>query len=202
MHDKTAYGKGLADFTKANFEAAGGKSDLYESINAGEQDYSALVTKLKARGVEALYFGGYHAELGLIARQSADQNYKPVFLSGDAQNTLELWSITGDSGEGILFTFAPDPRSNSSASSLVERFRAEGYEPEGYTLYTYAAIQVWAEAARTPRARLTRVQSLKRCAAETLTQPSDLCPLTPKATAPPPTTPGTNGQKATTPKSV
>jgi branched-chain amino acid transport system substrate-binding protein len=148
IHDKTAYGKGLADFTKANFEAAGGTSDLYESINAGEQDYSALVTKLKSRGVEALYFGGYHAELGLIARQSADQNYKPVFLSGDAQNTLELWSITGDSGEGILFTFAPDPRSNPDAASLVERFRSEGYEPEGYTLYTYAAIQVWAESAR------------------------------------------------------
>src|SRR3546814_15527762 len=44
-------------------------------------------------------------------------------------------------------TFQPDPRENPNAKELVERFRRQNYEPEGYTLYTYAAVQVWAQAA-------------------------------------------------------
>ena len=44
-------------------------------------------------------------------------------------------------------TFSPDPRKNPVAASLVKRFRAAQYEPEGYTLYTYGAIQAWAQAA-------------------------------------------------------
>ncbi|MDA7981477.1 MAG: branched-chain amino acid ABC transporter substrate-binding protein [Alphaproteobacteria bacterium] len=147
IHDKSAYGKGLADLTRAAFEDMGGSVALYEAVNAGEQDYSALISKLKGQGIEAVYYGGYHSEMGLIARQSRDQGYSPTLISGDAQNTQELWSITGDAGEGIIFTFGPDPRNNAMASDIVERFRSEGYEPEGYTLYTYAAIQVWAKAA-------------------------------------------------------
>ena len=48
LHDKSAYGKGLADETQKAMEAAGKKADLYEAYTAGEQDYTALVTKLKA----------------------------------------------------------------------------------------------------------------------------------------------------------
>ncbi len=44
-------------------------------------------------------------------------------------------------------TFSPDPRKNEVAQPVVAAFEAEGYDPEGYTLYTYAAIQAWAAAA-------------------------------------------------------
>ena len=47
FRDKTAYGKGLADETKAAFEALGGKVSMYEAYTAGEKDYTALVSKLK-----------------------------------------------------------------------------------------------------------------------------------------------------------
>ena len=72
---------------------------------------------------------------------------KTRMVSGDALVTQEYWAITGDAGEGTLMTFSPDPRKNPGAKPLVERFRKDGYEPEGYTLYTYGAIQVWAQAA-------------------------------------------------------
>src|SRR5436305_385149 len=55
-------------------------------------------------------------------------------------------SITGPAGEGTLFTFGPDPRNKATAKSIVERFKAKGIDPEGYTLYTYAAMQVWSQA--------------------------------------------------------
>ncbi len=148
LHDKTAYGKGLADETKKNMNAAGLQEAMYEAYTAGEKDYSALISKMKAAGVDAFYVGGYHTEAGLMIRQAHEQGYKPQLVSGDALVTDEYWKITGDAGEGTLMTFQPDPRDKPEAKKLVERFRADNYEPEGYTLYTYAAVQVWAEAAK------------------------------------------------------
>ena len=68
-------------------------------------------------------------------------------MSGDALVTDEYWAITGDTGQGTLMTFSPDPRKNEAAAAVVAEFEAQGYDPEGYTLYTYATIQVWAQAA-------------------------------------------------------
>ncbi len=147
VHDKTAYGKGLADEIKKTLNATGKEEVLYEAFSAGEKDYSALVSKLKLANVDVLYVGGYHTETGLIARQMRDQGMDATIMGGDALVTQEFWSITGPAGEGTLMTFAPDPRKNPSAAKVVARFKAKGVEPEGYVLYTYAAIQAWKEAA-------------------------------------------------------
>ena len=58
----------------------------------------------------------------------------------------EFASIAGPAAEGVLFTFGPDPRKRATAAPIVEKFKAKGIDPEGYTLYTYAAFQVWAQA--------------------------------------------------------
>jgi len=147
IHDKTAYGKGLADETKKAMNAAGRDEDLYEAYTAGEKDYSALVSKLKDNGIEVLYVGGYHTEAGLIVRQMREQGMDTLLVSGDALVTDEYWSITGEAGEGTLMTFSPDPRKNPGVEGLVQKFRDKGIEPEGYVLYTYAAVQAWAAAA-------------------------------------------------------
>lgn len=147
IHDKTAYGKGLADETKKNLNAAGKQEAMYEAYTAGEKDYSALVSKLKQANIDVLYVGGYHTEAGLIVRQMREQGMKTILVSGDALVTDEYWAITGDAGEGTLMTFSPDPRKNPAAAPVVTAFRAKGIEPEGYVLYTYAAIQAWAQAA-------------------------------------------------------
>jgi branched-chain amino acid transport system substrate-binding protein len=55
--------------------------------------------------------------------------------------------IAGAAADGVLFTDPADPRRRVEAAPVVERFRASGFEPAGYTLYTYGAIQVWAQAA-------------------------------------------------------
>ncbi|CAN0655039.1 branched-chain amino acid ABC transporter substrate-binding protein [Nitratireductor aquimarinus] len=143
VHDKTAYGKGLADATMAAYEAAGGKPALYEAYTAGEKDYTALVSKLKQEGVGVLYVGGYHTEAGLMARQMREQGMDTVLVSGDALVTDEYWAITGDAGEGTLMTFSPDPRKNEIAKPVVDKLLAAGKTAEGYALYTYAAIQAW-----------------------------------------------------------
>ena len=147
VHDKTAYGKGLADETRKALNAAGMTESLYEAYTAGEKDYSALVSKLKQNDIDVLYVGGYHTEAGLMVRQMREQGMATQLVSGDALVTDEYWSITGAAGEGTLMTFSPDPRKNPAAAPVVKAFRDRGVEPEGYVLYTYGAIQAFAQAA-------------------------------------------------------
>ena len=147
VHDKTTYGQGLADETKKALNAAGVTEAMYEGINVGDKDFSALIAKMKEAGVSVVYFGGLHTEAGLIMRQLADQGLKATFMSGDGIVSNELASIAGDAVNGTLMTFAPDPRKNPAAKELVEKFRAAGFEPEAYTLYSYAALQIVAAAA-------------------------------------------------------
>jgi branched-chain amino acid transport system substrate-binding protein len=147
VHDKSAYGKGLADLTTENMNANGLKEVLYEGITAGEQDYTALVSKLKQTGVDAIYFGGYHPEAALIVRQSREQGLKAPLLSGDSLNTLEFATLAGKAADGTMFTNAAEARNLPTAKKAVEEFKASGYDPEGYTLSTYAAVQVWSAAA-------------------------------------------------------
>ncbi len=147
LHDKTAYGKGLADETRKQLRERGKQATLYEAFSAGDQDYSALVSKMKAAGIGVVYVGGYHTEAGLIVRQMRQQGLQAVLMAGDALVTDEYWGITGDAGEGTLMTFSPDPTRNAAARPVVERFLARGQKPEGYVLYTYAAMQAFAQAA-------------------------------------------------------
>lgn len=148
VHDKTAYGKGLADATKEVMNAAGKNETLYEAYTAGEKDYTALVSKLKSENIDVLYVGGYHTEAGLVKRQMVDQGMDTILVSGDALVTDEYWSITGPAGEGTLMTFSPDPRKNPEAAPVVKALEDAGKTAEGYALYTYAAIQAWAEAVK------------------------------------------------------
>src|SRR5579872_4327175 len=147
VHDKTTYGKGLADETLKTVKAGGMKDVLYEGVNTGEKDYSALVSKIKQSGADLVYWGGLHTEGGLIVRQMRDQGIKAPLMGGDGITTDEFASIGGPGVEGTLMTFPPDPRNNPAAKAVVAKFRANKFEPEAYTLYSYAAIQVMAQAA-------------------------------------------------------
>jgi branched-chain amino acid transport system substrate-binding protein len=147
INDKTTYGKGLADEVKKSLNAAGVKEKLNESYNQGDKDFTALVSKLKLNGIDIVYDGGYHQEAGLIVRQMRDQGVKTILMAGDALASHEFSSITGPAGEGVLFTFPPDPRKRPTAAAVAKEFKDLGVDPEGYVLYTYAAIQIWAQAA-------------------------------------------------------
>ena len=147
VHDKTTYGQGLADAAKGFMNAGGKKEVLYEGVNAGEKDYSAIVSKIKASGADYLMWGGLHTEGGLIIRQMRDQGMKTVMISGDGITDNEFASIGGPGVEGTLMSFGPEPRNNPDAKEIVATFKAKGFEPEGYTLYSYAAMQILKAAA-------------------------------------------------------
>jgi branched-chain amino acid transport system substrate-binding protein len=146
IHDKTAYAQGLADVVKAQLNKSGVKETLYDTVTRGDRDFSALVSKLKQAKIDIIYYGGYHSEAGLLVRQMRDQKLPTVLIGGDDLITSTFWTITGSAGEGTLLTFVPDPRNNPAAADAVAGIRKTGYEPESYTLFGYAAVQVIVQA--------------------------------------------------------
>jgi branched-chain amino acid transport system substrate-binding protein len=147
LDDKSAYGQGLANETEKNAKAAGLEPKMRDTYTAKEKDFSALISKMKDSKIDAVYIGGYHNDVALMVRQAREQGYKADFISADALNTAEFWSISGPAGEGVRYSDAASAVNLDSAKPVVEKFRAQNYEPEGYTLNSYAAIQAWAAAA-------------------------------------------------------
>jgi branched-chain amino acid transport system substrate-binding protein len=151
VHDKTTYGQGLAEDTRRAIQKGGMREVLFEGVNVGDKDFSTLVSKIKASGADLVYWGGLHTEGGLIVRQMRSQGIKAVFMAADGITTDEFASIGGPGVEGTLMTFSPDPRTQPAAKAVVERFRAKRFEPEAYTLYSYAAVEVIKQAAEQAR---------------------------------------------------
>jgi branched-chain amino acid transport system substrate-binding protein len=147
VHDKTTYGKGLADEMKKTINKGGMKEVLYEGVNTGEKDYSALVSKIKQANPDLIYWGGLYTEGGLIVRQLRDQGVKARLMGGDGITSDEFASVGGPGVEGTLMTYGPDPRNKPQAKEVVAEFRAKKFEPEAYTLYSYAGVQIIKQAA-------------------------------------------------------
>ncbi len=147
VHDKTTYGQGLADETRKAMNKGGVKEVLYEGVNKDDKDFTALVSKLKAANIDLLYWGGLHDTGGLIVRQMRDQGVKAPLMGGDGITDDEFATIAGPGAEGTLMTFSPDPRTNPANKDIVGVFRKKGFEPQAYTLYSYAALQIIKQAA-------------------------------------------------------
>ncbi|WP_379065506.1 branched-chain amino acid ABC transporter substrate-binding protein [Mesorhizobium sp. UC22_110] len=142
VDDKGTYGKGLADSFKKAINAGGVKEVSHNSLTPGEKDLSALVTRLKSDGAEVIYFGGYHPEGGLLARQLADAGVKALIIGGEGLSNTEYWAIGNQAAAGTLFTNATDALKNPDSAQAVEALKAKGIPAEAFTLNAYAAVQV------------------------------------------------------------
>lgn len=142
LHDKAAYGQGLAERVKASLNAVGVNEVIFEGINPGEKDYSVLIARLKAANIDFIYYGGYHVEAGLIIRQSADAGMKAILMGGDGLSSSEFWSLAGPAATGTLMTNSPDFGKRPSAAAVVEKLAAAKIPAEAFTLNAYAAVQV------------------------------------------------------------
>ena len=142
IHDRSAYGKGLADQAASTLAQNGVMPALTATINAGDQDFSGLITRLKAGKIDVVYFGGYHPELGQIVRQARDQGFTADFIAGEVMATPEYYAITGPAGDGTLFTNAPEIKLRESARAARKAIQALGVsEPDNFAFFYYAAVE-------------------------------------------------------------
>lgn len=148
LDDQSVYGREVAGETQRAMEAAGLKTALRDTYVQKQGDFSPMIAELKASNIDAVYIGGYHEDIGALVRQARQQGYDGTFAAADALNTSEFWSIAGPAGEGVRYTDAASAVGLESAKTVVSKFRADGYEPEGYVLNAYAAVQAWAAGAK------------------------------------------------------
>jgi branched-chain amino acid transport system substrate-binding protein len=146
LDDGTTWGAGVANGVRRRLHERGVPVAVDETFTPGEAEYSALVSKMQAAGVDVFFLGGLQREIGLVFRQAHDRGYdvRLVSSSGGQFETFPL--IAGPALEGTVMVANTDMRARAQAAEVVAKFHAQGYEPLGTTLYVYAAVQVWAQA--------------------------------------------------------
>lgn len=146
LHDKQSYGQGIASSVRDELQKAKVNVALFEGINAGDSDYSAIVTKLKRAGVDFVYYGGYHPEMGLLLRQAAEQGLKVRMMGPEGVGNPEVNAIAGNAVEGMLVTLPADFSSNPQNAAIVKAFQDKKRNPSGaFQLTAYAATQAIAD---------------------------------------------------------
>jgi branched-chain amino acid transport system substrate-binding protein len=149
IHDGQAYGLGLAEFTKRQLNKRGVTEVMFDSYTAEQKDYKSIVNKLVNKKIDVLYAGGYLEDIGIILRQVKKELPNLRLFSGDSLVNIQFLFVAGKAGEGTYFTFGPDMRLKPEARDVVAAIREEdAYEPDGYTLYSYGAVQAWAQAVK------------------------------------------------------
>jgi branched-chain amino acid transport system substrate-binding protein len=147
VDDGSVAGVGLAQMFKSALNAGGVTETVRETYKPGLNDYDELVQKILSANAEVVYVGGYASEAGTIIRQLRELASNAIIVGGDALLVDQFWSTSGTAGEGSLVTFASDPQKLDAAKSVLPKFQAANYVPEGYTLHAYAAVQAFAQAA-------------------------------------------------------
>jgi len=147
VHDGQAYGQGVADEARRRLDQLGIETALFEQVRPGQVEFSDLIGMFVARGIDVVFYGGYQAEAGLIIRQAKARLPELGFIVPDGVASEDFWLIAGDAAEGIPMTYYMDASRQPAAADVVAAFRAQGIDrPLSTELYTYAAIQAWAQA--------------------------------------------------------
>ncbi|MDR3065084.1 MULTISPECIES: high-affinity branched-chain amino acid ABC transporter substrate-binding protein [Comamonas] len=142
LHDKQSYGQGIASSVRDDLKKAKIDVALFEGINAGDSDYSAVITKLKGAGVDFVYYGGYHPEMGLLLRQAAEQGLKVKMMGPEGVGNPEVNAIAGPAVEGMLVTLPADFAANPKNAAVVKAFQDKKRNASGaFQLTSFAATQ-------------------------------------------------------------
>jgi branched-chain amino acid transport system substrate-binding protein len=144
IHDKQAYGQGLADEVKKQFDQDGVQVLGYEGITAGEKDYSAVINKVVAANPDLIYFGGYYAEAGILVKQARDKGFKGYFMGGDGFDSADLLKIAGPAAEGVVFTSTVgDIAATEEGKKWIEEYEQKTGNKVGiFTSFGYDAMNV------------------------------------------------------------
>ena len=142
IHDKTTYGQGLADEFK---KALGDKVEIifYGGIIQGDKDFKGVLTTVREKKPELIFFGGIYPEMGLLVRQSRELGMNTPFMSGDGSIDPKFIEIAGaQAAEGTYLTFSPDPRNIPSAKDFISKYNAKFGELGPYSIYAYDAANI------------------------------------------------------------
>ena len=143
IHDRTAYGQGIAEEFKKRAEELGAKIVAFEGVTEGQKDFSAVLTKIKGKKPEVLYFGGMYPEAGLIVKQARSAGIKAVFIAPDGTFDPEFIRIAGKEATGSIITFLAPPWSElSQASAFIQSYNQKFGEVGAFSGHGFDAVNV------------------------------------------------------------
>ncbi len=141
IHDKTAYGQGLADYFK---NALGNSVEIvyYGGIIQRDPDYKAVLTTIKENRPDLYFFGGIYPEAGRLVRQAKEIGLNIPMVTGDGVFDPTFIGIAGNAAEGTYVTFGKEPSGLTSAQSFIQKYKAKYGEPGPYSIYSYDAANI------------------------------------------------------------
>ncbi|MGD8191815.1 branched-chain amino acid ABC transporter substrate-binding protein [Brevibacillus ginsengisoli] len=144
IHDKTAYGQGLADEVRKSFKDLGVQELGYEGVTAGEKDYSAVINQVIAKKPDLIFFGGMYAEAGIIAKQAKEKGFTGKLMGGEGIESNDIYKIAGDAAPGIVYaTVVGDTRSTDEGKKWIDKYKTTfSKDPAAFSPFSYDATLV------------------------------------------------------------
>jgi len=147
IDDRTAYGQGLADEFEKAAKAAGGTIVGREFTNDKATDFRAILTSVKAKRPDLVFYGGMDAQAGPMAAQMKSLGIKAKFLGGDGAQSVEFIKLAGAAAEGVLASSPGLPLENMPGSKeFKDKFTAKYGAIQIYAPYAYDATRTLIEA--------------------------------------------------------
>lgn len=147
LSDQSPASAALVTKLREGLAAANLRPVLDTTFKPGAEDYADVALSVTEAGAELVYLAGTYVEGAAIAKALRGMGSAAQVMGGDALLTEDYWRLAGDAAEGTLVTFLLDPQRLESARTVISRFDESGDAPEGHTLYAYAAVQAWIQAA-------------------------------------------------------
>ncbi len=158
IDDRSAYGQGLADEVEKAVIASGGKVVTREFTNDKATDFAAILTKIKSKKVDVIFYGGMDAQGGPMTKQMKSLGLKAKFLTGDGGCTPEYIKLAGAASEGQYCSLPGVPLEQMPGGKAFNDAFSAKYGPiQLYAAYVYDAVMVMADAMK----RANSVESAK-----------------------------------------
>lgn len=144
LHNKNAYGQGLAEVFKKNYEQGGGTILMFDGIQTGDKDFSPVLTRVRSKKPALVFFGGEYQDGGLLVAQSRKVGLKAPFMGGDGLFDPLFVKLAGKkAAEGALITFPPFDKAGKFAQAYAAKFRSP---PGAYSGYSYDSAMILLDA--------------------------------------------------------
>jgi len=148
IDDKSAYGAGIASEFEKAVRKLGGQLVGRASITEGDTDFRAILTPLRSKSIDFIYFGGMYPEGALLLKQARELSISAPFLSGDGMYSSKLIEIAGGAADGSIVThIAPLEAEKGKASEFYNNFNEEfGEDVKVYAPLSYDCVKILAKA--------------------------------------------------------
>jgi branched-chain amino acid transport system substrate-binding protein len=146
VDDATAYGEGLANEVEKTLKTMGIKVLAREKGTKDSKDWKAVLTKIKGRKADAVFYGGMDATGGPLMKQGRELGIKAVFAFGDGACTEKMKELAGDAAEGLICSQAGIPVQAASKDFLAAYKAKFNTDPILYSPFTYDAANLLLEA--------------------------------------------------------